>query len=91
MRFFRFSLATVAMLCLAGRLWFPQAYSPSQGLPVVSYTAFEVNVPTEEAGLSLTQAARGWRGVTASTYSPSSGFILLSFLRIRQKFTDTLP
>ena len=78
MQVFRFSLAVFAFFCLAGWLWLRKPYSPTQDLPAVAYTAFEIKVPTEKAGLSLAQAARGWKGVTASTFSPASGLLVIS-------------
>lgn len=78
MRIFRISLAAFALLCLAGWLWLRQPYSPTQDLPAVSYTAFEVMVPNDTAGSSLARAAHSWKGVTASTYNPTSGLLVVS-------------
>ncbi len=78
MRFFRISLAVFALLCLAGWLWLRQPYSPTQDLPPVSFTAFEVIVPNETAGDALARAAHSWKGVTASTYNPASGLLVVS-------------
>lgn len=78
MRSLRFVLALFSFLCLAGWLWLRKPYSPTDDLPTVTYTAFQVNVPTAEAGRALAQAARGWEGVTASTYNPASGLVVLS-------------
>lgn len=78
MRYFQYSLAVFALAALAGWLFLRKPYSPTQELPLVAYTAFEVEAPTEQAGHSLAQAARGWKGVTASTYNPGSGLLVLS-------------
>lgn len=78
MRVLRNSLAVVAILCLAGWVWLHKPYSPTQELVPVVYTAFEVDVPNEEAGLALAKAARGWEGVQASTYNPASGLLVIS-------------
>ncbi len=78
MRLFQYSLAVFALLSLAGWLWLRQPYSPTQDLPAVSYTAFEVFAPTDQAGFALAQAARNWQGITASTYAPASGLLVVS-------------
>jgi hypothetical protein len=78
MRVVRITLAASALLFLSGWLWLRPPYSPTQTIPPVSYTAFEVQVGTEQAGVALAQAARGWKGVTASTFNPSSGLLVLS-------------
>ena len=81
MRFFRFSLAAVALLCLSAWLWLRKPYSPTDDLPAVSYTAFNVTVPDSVAGFALAQAARGWTGVTASTFNTGSGLLVLSYTK----------
>lgn len=78
MRLFRFSIAVFALGCLAGWLQLRKPYSPTEALPAVSYTAFNVEVPDSVAGLALAQAARGWEGVTASVYNPNSGLLVIS-------------
>lgn len=78
MRFLRFSIAVFALVCLAGWFLLRQPYSPTQELQAVSYTAFNVVVPDSIAGFSLAQAARGWEGVTASTFNPASGLLVVS-------------
>jgi hypothetical protein len=78
MRIFRFSIALIALSCLAGWLWLRKPYSPTDELPAVAYTAFNVEVPDSVAGLSLAKAARGWKGVTASTFNPASGLLVVS-------------
>lgn len=78
MRFSQISLGIVALFCLAGWLWLRKPYSPTQDLPAVSYTAFTVETPDSVAGQALAQAARGWNGVTASTYNHTSGLLVLS-------------
>lgn len=78
MRIIRFSIALIALSCLAGWFWLRKPYSPTQELQAVSYTAFNVVVPDSTAGLSLAQAARGWEGVTASTFNPKSSLLVVS-------------
>lgn len=78
MPFFRAFLVLVALACFAGWLSLRKPYSPAQGLPPVAITAFTANAPAPEAGKSLADAARGWQGVTAATYTPSSDLLVLT-------------
>jgi hypothetical protein len=78
MQFFRAFLALVSLACFAGWLSLRKPYSPSQDLPPVTITAFSANAPSSEAGQSLADAARGWQGVTASTYNPASDLLVLT-------------
>lgn len=80
MQIARIALGLIALVCLGGWLWLRKPYSPTDELPAVAYTAFEVEVPDSTAGIWLAKAARGWQGVTASTYNPSSGLLVLSHL-----------
>jgi hypothetical protein len=74
----RISLALFAFLLLAGWMWLRKPWSPTDDLPAVTYTAFQVTVPDAEAGKALALAARGWQGVTAGIYNPSSSLLVLS-------------
>lgn len=78
MRKLPFFLVLTSLLCLTGWLQVAIPYSPSQDLPLISLTAFEVPAPDVSAGQALAQAARGWQGVTAATYNASSGLLVLS-------------
>ena len=78
MLFTRFSFALIALICLTGWIWLRKPYSPTQELPAVVYTAYNVEVPDTIAGIALARAARGWQGVTASTYNPGSSLLVLS-------------
>ncbi|HLP92525.1 MAG TPA: hypothetical protein VK168_00735 [Saprospiraceae bacterium] len=78
MRKLSFFLVLTSLLCFTGWLRVATPYSPSQDLPLISITAFEVHAPDESAGQALAQAARGWQGVTAATYNVHSGLLVLS-------------
>lgn len=78
MRVLRISLLLISCACLAGWWILHRPYSPSQDLPLVSLTAFEVNVPSVEAGNALARAARLWNGVTAASYNAQSGLVAVS-------------
>lgn len=78
MRFSRYFLAGLSVLCLSVGLSLQPPYSPTQELPPVAYTAFEVSAPSESAGKALAQAALGWPGVTAGSYNSGSGLLVIS-------------
>jgi hypothetical protein len=78
MRKLPYFLVFTSLLCLAGWARITPPYSPSQDLPLISLTAFEVHAPDEVAGQALARAARAWQGVTAATYSAQSGLLVLS-------------
>ncbi len=78
MKAIRVVTSLAAFLCLAGWLWLRQPYSPVQDLPPVTITAFNVRCDSPEGGLALAEAARGWAGVTASTYNSGSGLLVLT-------------
>lgn len=70
-------LGVFSTLCLVTWLYLRPAYSPTQSLDPVAYTAFSISPPTEVAGYALAQAVRGWQGVTASTYNHQSGLLVI--------------
>ncbi len=78
MRKLPFFLVLTSLLCFAGWLRVATPYSPSQDLPLISITAFEIHAPNVVAGQALAQAARSWTGVTAATYNANSGLLVLS-------------
>ncbi len=78
MKIFRITLAVLALGCLASWLWLRKPYSPTQDIPAVTLTAFTVHAPSPAAGHALAEAARGWEGVTAATYNPTSDLLALT-------------
>lgn len=82
MHLLRFILTGFSVLALAGWYTLQTPHSPSQILLPGITTAFLVNAQTPEAGTSLSEAARGWPGVTAAAYNPSSGLLVLRFTKI---------
>ena len=78
MRTVQIFTASLSLLCLAGWLWLRKPYSPTDDLPPVAYTAFEIDPPTIEAGIALAKAARGWQGVTATVFDSVSRLLVVS-------------
>lgn len=78
MKSVRYIVATCSVLCLAGWGWLHKPYSPTDDLPNVAYSAYEVATPSEEAGNALANAVMTWNGVTASTFNQQSGLIVVS-------------
>lgn len=78
MRTVQIFTASLSLLCLAGWLWLRKPYSPTDDLPPVVYTAFEIDPPTTEAGMALAKAARGWQGVTATVFDSVSRLLVVS-------------
>lgn len=78
MRTVQIFTASLSLLCLAGWLWQRKPYSPTDELPPVAYSAFELNPPTVAAGVALATAARGWEGVTATVFDSVSRLLVIS-------------
>jgi len=78
MKFLRVLLACLSLVCLAAWLWLRQPYSPTQELPPVLITAFEVAAPSPAEGEALSALAQTWRGVTAASYNPASQLLVLT-------------
>lgn len=78
MKIVRYIIASLSILCFAGWLWMRKPYSPTDDLPHVAYTAYEVSTPNEAAGNALAESAMTWNGVTASTFNPQSRLIVIS-------------
>lgn len=74
----RFSMAALSLLFFAGWYWLHKPYSPTDDLPPVAYTAFEIHPPSDKAGELLADAARSWKGVTACTFNATSRLLVLS-------------
>lgn len=78
MKLFRIALAALTALGFGAWFWLRQPYSPTQDLPAISLTAFNLASSDPELGQWLALQARTWPGVTASTYNPVSQLIVLA-------------
>lgn len=76
MKILRVFLAVSALFCLGGWVWLHKPYSPSDDLPGVLYTAYELENPA--GGNELAGTARAWKGITAVSFNPISSLIVLS-------------
>ena len=72
-------LLVLAIVCLSAWIGLRKPYSPSDDLPLVTYTAFDVKGISVAAGEALAQRTRNWSGITATTFNPASGLLVLSY------------
>ncbi|AEE54065.1 hypothetical protein Halhy_6245 [Haliscomenobacter hydrossis DSM 1100] len=79
MRKIQVLLLVLAVVCLAAWIGLRKPYSPSDDLPLVTYTAFDVKGISTAEGETLAQRTRQWPGITATTFNPASGLLVLSY------------
>jgi hypothetical protein len=78
MKQLRISITFVAIACIAAWGYLRRPYSPTEDLPTVAYSCFQISDPAE--GTKLAEEARRWPDLTAVSFNENSGLLVVSRL-----------